>query len=560
MPRLAVIAGAGPAGLTAAYELLKRTEVVPLVVEQTDAIGGIAQTHNYRGNRIDIGGHRFFSKSERVMNWWFNILPLQGSPSADTDEKGHEIDYATEAVVEFLCRQCVNVPALPGETRVKQRAPDPERQDEVMLQRPRLSRIYYRRGFFPYPIGITLSVAARLGWWNTFRIGVSYVRAQLFPEKDETYLDAFFVNRFGRRLYETFFRDYTEKVWGVKCHEIRADWGAQRVKGLSLLRALTHAVRDLLSSEFKKRQAERETSLITRFFYPKYGPGQMWETVARHVDKCGGQIRMRTRVVGVEVENSRVASVTLESLDTGATETVECDYFFSTMPIRELAAIINPALPASVSAAAAGLQYRDFLTVGLLLRKLHVQERGKPPAARVADNWIYVQDGGVRVGRIQIFNNWSPYMVADHRNTVWIGLEYFVDEGDDLWQMRDRDLVAFGVRELELIGFLRGEDVLDGCVLRMPKAYPAYFGTYDRLDEIQTWANTVENLFLIGRNGMHRYNNQDHSMLTAMLAVDNIVGGRVDKTNLWDVNLEMVYHEEAKPAPASTPERVRAAV
>jgi protoporphyrinogen oxidase len=558
--KVAVIAGAGPAGLTAAYELLKRTDVVPLVVEQTDAIGGIAQTYNYKGNRIDIGGHRFFSKSERVMRWWFNILPLQGAPSADTEENGHEIDYATEAVVEFLCRQCVNVPALPGETRVRHRAPDPERDDEVMLQRPRLSRIYYRRNFFPYPIAITLSVAARLGWWNTLRIGLSYIRSQLFPRKDEAYLDAFFINRFGKRLYETFFRDYTEKVWGVKCGEIRADWGAQRVKGLSLKRAVVHAVRDLLSSDFVKAQAERETSLITRFFYPKYGPGQMWETVARHVGKCGGEIRMRTRVVGVQVAGSRVESVTLESLDTGAREVVPCDYFFSTMPIRELATITKPTPPANVTEVAAGLQYRDFLTVGLLLRKLHVREKRRTPAARIADNWIYVQDGGVRVGRIQVFNNWSPYMVADYRNTVWLGLEYFVDEGDDLWQMRDRDLVTFGTRELELIGFLRAEDVLDGCVLRMPKAYPAYLGTYERLTDVQAWANTIENLFLVGRNGMHRYNNQDHSMLTAMLAVDNIIEGRVDKTNLWDVNLEMVYHEEKKPPTTKTPERVKAVV
>lgn len=558
--KLAVIAGAGPAGLTAAYELLKRTDVIPLVVEQTSAIGGIAQTYNYKGNRIDIGGHRFFSKSERVMDWWFNILPLQGAPSADTAVKRHEIDYATEAVIEFLCRQCVNIPALPGETRVRRRAPDPEREDDVMLQRPRLSRIYYQRSFFPYPIAITLSVAARLGWWNTFRIGLSYLKAQFSPERDETFLDAFFVNRFGRRLYETFFRDYTEKVWGVKCDQIRADWGAQRVKGLSLKRAIAHAVRDLVSSEFKKAQAERETSLITRFFYPKYGPGQMWETVAKQIGKCGGELRMRTRVVGVEYAGSRVASVTLESLDTGARETVECDYLFSTMPIRELVSISRPAPPSRVHEVATGLQYRDFLTVGLLLRKLHVQEKGKPPASRVDDNWIYVQDGGVRVGRVQIFNNWSPYMVADHENTVWIGLEYFVDEGDDLWQMRDSDLIAFGVREMELIGFLRSDDVLDGCVLRMPKAYPAYFGSYDRLSEVQTWANSIENLFLVGRNGMHRYNNQDHSMLTAMLAVDNIIEGRVDKTNLWDVNLEMVYHEEKKSDSSKETARLAARV
>src|SRR5688572_3749605 len=549
-PKLAVIAGAGPAGLTAAYELLKRTDVIPLVVEQTDAIGGIAQTYNYKGNRIDIGGHRFFSKSERVMNWWFNILPLQGTPSVDTKDNGHEIDYATEAVVEFLCRQCVNVPALPGETRIRRRPPDPEREDEVMLQRPRLSRIYYRRNFFPYPIAITIRVAARLGWVNTARIGLSYVRAQLFPQKDETFLDAFFINRFGRRLYETFFRDYTEKVWGVKCAELRADWGAQRVKGLSLKRAVVHAVKDLLSSDFQKAQQERETSLITRFFYPKYGPGQMWEIVAREITKAGAELRFGCSVVGVTTEGGRVTEVEIEEVATGVRSRVACDYFFSTMPVKELVKQTTPAPPAEVREVAEGLVYRDFLTVGLLLRKLHVQVKGSRPAATVEDNWIYVQDGGVQVGRIQVFNNWSPYMVADRRNTVWIGLEYFVNEGEKLWNMQDADLIELGTKELERIGFIKREDVLDGCVLRMPKAYPAYFGTYDRLDVVRDWTLRIPNLFLVGRNGMHRYNNQDHSMLTAMMAVDNIAEGRTDHSNLWDVNLDMVYHEE-KTEPAT---------
>ena len=548
--RRAVIAGAGPAGLTAAYELLARTDVVPLIAEATSATGGIAQTYNYKGNRIDIGGHRFFSKSERVMRWWFNMLPLQGAAATDTAAAGHEIDYATEAVVRYLCPECV--PDRES-LEVRRPAPDPEREDAVMLQRPRLSRIFYGRRFFPYPLSISFSVAARLGVWNTFLIGLSYLGSRLSPRRDETYLDAFFINRFGRRLYETFFKDYTEKVWGVPCDQIRADWGAQRIKGLSLTRAVTHAVRDLLSSDFAKTERERETSLISRFYYPKLGPGQMWETVADQVTRCGGDIEYRTKVAGVRVEDGRVRSVTLERVETGEREEVACDHFFSTMPIRDLVAMTDPPPPANVREVAANLVYRDFMTVGLLLRRLNVQEQGKAPAARIPDNWIYVQDGDVEVGRVQVFNNWSPYMVADQANTVWIGLEYFVNEGDALWQKPDADMIDFAVGEMERIGFLQREDVLDGCVLRMPKAYPAYFGSYERLGEVREWAGAIPNLILVGRNGMHRYNNQDHSMLTAMMAVDNIVAGHEDMGELWDVNLEMVYHEEHASEKAKVP-------
>ena len=560
---IAVIAGAGPAGLTAAYELLARTDVRPLVFERTHAIGGIAQTYNYKGNRIDIGGHRFFSKSERVMSWWFNFLPRQGAPAADTEELEHEIEYVAESIVRRFVPQSALDDAIDlgtsslgdGEgsvglaagvqTRAERRAaPDPEREDEVMLHRPRLSRIYYKRHFFPYPIGITFGVARRLGFLNTALIALSYCKAQLLPRRDETYLDAFFINRFGRRLYETFFRDYTEKVWGIRCSQIRADWGAQRVKGLSLKRAVVQAVKDLLSSGTKKAQEERETSLITRFFYPKYGPGQMWEMVAAEVTSGGGEIRFGQRVVGVTTDDGRVCEVEVEDEATGQRERIACDYFFSTMPVKELVKQMSPAPSAEVREVAEGLQYRDFLTVGLLLKKLHVRVKGQEPAAAVRDNWIYVQDAGVQVGRIQVFNNWSPYMVADRTHTVWIGLEYFVNQGDALWRTRDDELVKLGTGELEKIGFIQKDDVLDGCVLRMPKAYPAYVGTYERLDVVQKWASSIPNLFLIGRNGMHRYNNQDHSMLTAMMAVDNILEGRTDHSNLWQVNVDMVYHEE----------------
>ncbi|MSR86786.1 NAD(P)/FAD-dependent oxidoreductase [Candidatus Peribacteria bacterium] len=557
--KIALIAGAGPAGLTAAYELLARTDIKPLVCESTDAIGGIAQTFNYKGNRIDIGGHRFFSKSDRVMNWWFNILPKQGAPAADTADKNHEIEYATEAVIKYLCPECADG-VTEGELRIAEKsdirnphsvirnrpAPDPEKEDAVMLQRPRLSRIFYRKHFFPYPITITLNVARRLGLWNTFLIGLSYIRAQMFPLKDETYLDAFFTNRFGHRLYKTFFEKYTEKVWGIPCNQIRADWGAQRIKGLSLKRAVVHAVKDLLSSDFSKAQQERETSLITRFFYPKFGPGQMWETVTEQVKKCGAEVRMKTRVAGVHLTDGKVTSATVENIETGKREEIACDYFFSTMPIKHLVGMMTPRPPATVVEVAEGLQYRDFLTVGLLLSKLHVQERGKVVAERVPDNWIYIQEGDVRVGRVQIFNNWSPYMVKDWKNTVWIGLEYFVNEGGDLWIKPDQDMIDLGVHEMEKIGFLQKADVLDACVLRMPKAYPAYWGSFEQLHVVRDYVNTIPNLYLVGRNGMHRYNNQDHSMLTAMMAVDNICEGRTDKMNLWDVNLEMAYHEEKK--------------
>ena len=538
--RTAVIAGAGPAGLTAAWELLARTDVRPIVLEPTAAIGGIARTHVHNGNRIDIGGHRFFSKSERVMKWWFSMLPPQGAPAADDLAQDHAVDLATEAVLRVLAPEVVSSPRVREERGA---APDPEREDQVMLHRSRLSRIYFARHFFPYPLSITLLVAWRLGLINTALITLSYMWAKVFPRRDETFLDAFFINRFGRRLYEIFFRGYTEKVWGVKCSEIRSDWGAQRIKGLSLKRAVVHAVRDLLSSDFRKQQHKRETSLITRFWYPKLGPGQMWETVAEQICGAGGEIRHGKRVVGMSMREGRVWKVQVRDEASGLCEELACDYFFSTMPVRELVAMTEPPPPAKVREVAGGLCYRDFLTVGILLDRLHVLEKGKAPQTAVRDNWIYVQDAGVRVGRIQIFNNWSPYLVADHARTTWIGLEYFVSRGDDLWRMPDADLVRLAVQELERVGFARAADVRDSCVLRVPDAYPAYFGSYVQFGEIRRWATSVPNLFCIGRNGMHRYNNQDHSMLTAMMAVDNIVDGREDDSAIWDVNMEMVYGE-----------------
>ena len=575
---VAVIAGAGPAGLTAAYELQKRTDIHPLVFEATDAIGGISRTHNYKGNRMDIGGHRFFTRVDRVMNWWFSILPLQGYPAVDTKERNQTIAYAVDVIVEHLLPREVSSATTDGLdstqqgpgaepqtkeptsrfVRVTKKAPDPETADEVMLERSRLSRIFYRNVFFSYPLVFTVGVAWKLGIINSCLIVASYIKAQLFPIRNESTLDRFVINRFGKRLYEIFFKDYTEKVWGVPCSQIKSDWGAQRIKGLSLKNAIVHAIKDLVSREFRESLEKRETTLINRFFYPKFGPGQMWETVAKRVVAAGTQIQMEHPVTGLMIEDSKVVSASVIDRNSGKERTIPCDYFFSSMPIKHLLRMIDPKPDERILNIGEGLCYRDYITVGLLMKKLHIVEQGGVgPVGQLiskisngnieetaSDNWIYIQDGRVKVGRVQIYNNWSPYLVANRNDTIWIGLEYFVSQGDSLWMKPDDQMVDFGISEMEAIKFLRKEDVLDSCVLRVEKTYPAYYGTYDQIGEIYDYVNNIDNLFLIGRNGLHKYNNQDHSMMTAMLAVDMIENGDTDKNVIFDYNIERVYQEQ----------------
>jgi len=533
--KIALIVGAGPAGLTAAYELLKRTDIRPVVLEMSQAIGGISRTVNYKGNRMDIGGHRFFSKSDRVMDWWRTILPIEGSDCGESTRL--EISYQG---------QRRSIEGLQAES-----GPDSEREDRLMLVRRRLSRIFYGRRFYDYPIALNLRTVTNLGLLRMLRIGFSYSRARLFPIREERTLEEFLVNRFGRELYLTFFKDYTEKVWGVSCQEIPAEWGAQRIKGLSVAKALGHAARSLIRRDHSLGQKGTETSLIERFLYPKFGPGQLWEEVARQVREMGGDIRMGWQAVGLEVDGGRVTRLTVRDPESGVTERLSGDYFFSTMPVKELVAALGQAAPAPVREVASGLVYRDFMTVGLLLKRLKVSNDTalKTVNGLIPDNWIYVQEPDARLGRLQIFNNWSPYLVRDP-DTVWMGLEYFCNEGDDLWSQPDADFIRFAIDELERIGIIDAADVLDHTLVRMPKTYPAYFGSYDRFDEVRRYTDALSNLYLLGRNGMHRYNNADHSMLTAMVAVDNIVAGRVDKTNIWDVNTESGYHEEREPEPA----------
>ena len=494
--KIAVIAGAGPAGLTAAYELLKNTDIHPIVLEATDAIGGISQTVNYKGNRMDIGGHRFFSKSEEVMNWWQNIMPMA----------------------------------------------DPDKTDRTMLTRNRVSRIFFLRKFFDYPISMKKETFLNMGFCNMMKAGFGYLWSCVH-KLPETSLENFYINRFGRPLYEMFFEGYTEKVWGVHPSKLGADWGSQRVKGLSILSVL----KDMFQKAFgtKKDNQHVETSLIEQFIYPKYGPGQLWETVASDVKQMGGEVLMQHEVIGVNIEDDKVVSVVAKTT-TGEEVVFPCDYFFSTMPIKDLVpAIKGIDVPEQVREIATSLPYRDFITVGLCVKEMQIKNQTaiQTYKNRVPDTWIYIQERDVRIGRLQVFDNWSPYLVKDYENTMWIGLEYFCTEGDKFWNMSKDEFIQMAIDELVKIDIIRKEDVLDACHVKIKKAYPSYYGSYYQLDEVKTFLDTIPNLYCLGRNGQHRYNNMDHSMMTAIECVRNIKNGIASKENIWNVNTEKEYHE-----------------
>lgn len=525
MPRKAIIIGAGPAGLTAAYELLKRTDIIPIVLEKSSDIGGISKTVNYKGNRIDIGGHRFFSKSDRVMNWWLNILPIEPLCAKEISISYQRKNKTIKSEVVF--------------PRQSDAMPD----DKVMLVRERLSRIYFLRKFFTYPITLSIDTLCKLGLTRTVSIMLSYIRARLFPRKPEKNLEDFLINRFGNTLYRLFFKDYTEKVWGVPCSRISAEWGAQRVKGISITKAIEHALKSLRTEKKQHDIGQKgtETSLIERFLYPKFGPGQLWEEVAREIEARGGTILMQKEVRKISMQDGRLTSIEAIDNQTGEKAVFEGDYFFSTMPVQELVAGMGDIVPINAKEVAQGLQYRDFITVGVLLKRMVLKETKGETV--LPDTWIYIQDRDVKVGRLQIFNNWSPFMVKDP-GTVWIGMEYFCNKTDDFWLHSDEDISSLAIAELHRIGLAQVEDVLDSTVLRMEKTYPAYFGSYERFDEIREFVDRFGNLFLIGRNGMHKYNNSDHSMLTAMVAVDNILAASTEKANIWSINTEQEYHEE----------------
>jgi protoporphyrinogen oxidase len=566
MSKRSVIIGAGPAGLTAGLEFLRQSDIKPIILEASQEIGGISRTIKYKGNRMDIGGHRFFSKSDRVMQWWVDLMPPDVDDLASDPQSGQtEISYQGKTRLVAIPAHLHQEPVLRGAGPIDHHAAEeletedeldsdsedpnilvtiaPHDPDLVMLIRPRKSRIYYLRKFFDYPITLTGTTLNNLGIIRTIRVGTSYLKSKITQITPEKSLEDFLINRFGRQLYLTFFKSYTEKVWGTPCNEISAEWGAQRIKGLSLTSAVKHFLKKTFGRKKTGDLAQKgtDTSLIERFMYPKFGPGQLWEHVADQIRAKGGEIHMGWKVDRIHCEGSRVVSLDAVN-EHGERSTFAGDYFFSTMSMRELVEAIDAPVPENVREVSAGLQYRDFITVGLLADRLKVKE---PDGGLLKDTWIYVQEPDVLLGRLQIFNNWSPYLVSDPTK-VWIGLEYFCYDTDDLWKMPDEELKKFAISEVAKIGILNAEDVSDGHVVRVPKTYPAYFGTYNRFDELREFTDRFENLFLVGRNGMHKYNNQDHSMLTAMTAVDGIVAGHVDKAALWEINTEQEYHEEKK--------------
>lgn len=460
-----VIIGGGPAGLTAAYELT-REQVRPVVIEKLDKVGGIARTENYKGYYFDMGGHRFFTKAKEVDDFWHEVL-------------GNEF-----------------------------------------LRRPRISRIYYKRKFFAYPLK-PLNTLMGLGFVEAILIALSYLRWQIFPYREEATFEQWVTNRFGKRLFLTFFKSYTEKVWGIPCSELKAEWAAQRIKGLSMRTAVT-------SMFFKPKKTIK--TLIEQFDYPRRGPGMLWTIVKEQIEERGAVVKMDTKVVAIHRDGNCITGVTVES-DCGR-ETIPGTSFLSSMPLTQFLQWLTPPPPPEVLEAASRLHYRDFLTVCLVVNREQLFE----------DNWIYIHEPSVQVGRIQNFKNWSPDMVPDQSKTS-LGLEYFCNEGDSLWTMADADLIELGKRELERIGLANYADVEDGAVFRVEKTYPVYDSEYaDHLDVIKQYLATLENFQTIGRNGLHRYNNQDHAMLTGMLAVRNMLYR--ESHNLWKVNAEEEYHEE----------------
>lgn len=510
-----VIIGAGPAGITAAYELSRNNHDIT-VIESSDRIGGISQTVKHNGCRMDIGGHRFFSKSKRVTDWWNEILAPQGAASIDDKILGREKSYTDGGA-------------------------DPEKTDTVMLKRQRVSRIYYKNKFFDYPVTMKAETIKNMGFAATLSAGFSYL-ASCVHKLPETSLENFYINRFGRKLYSMFFEGYTEKVWGRHPSQISADWGSQRVKGLSVRAVIKDMLRKITKSD-----KEVETSLIEEFYYPKYGPGQLWETALDTAVKRGVKLLMNAPVIRINTDSGNCSGVTY--IQDGEEKFIEADAVISSMPIKDLAEAIEAQVPDRIMSAARGLPYRDFITVGLLVNKLKLKNNTDIPNFNglVPDCWIYVQDSSVKLGRVQIFNNWSPYMVKDFENTVWIGLEYFCSEGDDMWTAADDDFIRFASEELEKIGIIDQKDILDTHIEHIKKAYPAYFDTYDQMEDIKNYLNTFNNLFCVGRNGQHRYNNMDHSMITAFETADEInlnKSGKYNKDKIWNVNAERDYHEK----------------
>ena len=510
-----IIIGAGPAGITAGIELLNKLEDVSVtILEESSEVGGISRTVKHNSNRMDIGGHRFFSKDDNVVKWWENIMPMQGKPSFDDKKLSRNVD-------------------------LKKGGPDPEKEDKVMLVRNRVSRIYYNKNFFDYPVKMNFTTLHNMGFFQTMVVAFSYLKSVVFKLPEDN-LENFYINRFGKKLYSMFFEGYTEKLWGRHPREISADWGAQRVKGLSIIAI----IKDVFKKIFIKDSINVETSLIEKFYYPKYGPGQLWETALSNYESLGGKVKLQCKVTKINAENHKIKSVTYLKDNKEVSE--EADLLISSMPLKDLVTSMND-VPKDILNIGENLPYRDFVTVGILVNNLAIKNKTKINTLNniIPDCWIYIQDKGIKCGRIQIFNNWSPYLVKKPEENVWLGLEYFCDENDEYWNMNKEQWVKFATEEIKKVGIIDdNESVIDFHVEKVKKAYLAYFDSYSEIDKLISFLDNYDNLYCIGRNGQHRYNNMDHSMVTAFETVNNIKNNEKCKDNIWNVNTEKNYHEE----------------
>lgn len=515
MKKNIVIIGAGPAGLSAAYEILNNSnDYNVLILEKTDAIGGISKTVCHNGNRMDIGGHRFFSKDENIVKWWLEMLPMQNKQSIDDILLNNE---------KFLPTHGAN----------------PEKEDEVFLKRRRVSRIFYNNKFFDYPIKMQLKTFKNLGLSTTLCAGFSYLYSVIRKRKENS-LEDFYINRFGKKLYSMFFENYTEKLWGRHPKEISPQWGKQRVKGLSILAIL----KDIFYKVFPLFNHKVETSLIEEFIYPKFGPGQLYETIARKIEEMEGKILFNSKVTKLNYDEDKIKS--LVYLQDNKEYEIEADYIISSMPIKDLIEAFNK-IPNELKTIAKNLPYRDFITIGILVNKLNLKNETNIKTFNdiIPDCWIYVQDSNVKLGRIQVFNNWSPYLIKDFKNTCWIGLEYFCKENDDFWNMEEKERIDFVSKELINMKIINSKnEILDYHIEKVEKAYPAYFDSYNEIDKIKAFIDLIPNLYCVGRNGQHRYNNMDHSIKTGFIAADDIINNKNNKKNIWNVNIENEYHEE----------------
>ena len=509
MKKTVVIIGAGPAGLTAAYELLNKSKDYKVIlIEESNQVGGISKTINYKGNRMDIGGHRFFSKNKIINDWWEKMLPTQGSLPMD----------------DLLLNRV---------SSIKSGGPNPEIEDNVMLKRNRLSRIYYEQRFFQYPMNLDYNTFKNMGLWTTMIVCFSYIKACVFKRKERS-LEDFYINRFGKKLYTMFFEKYTEKIWGIHPSMISSKWGIQRVKGLSLV--------TIIKNKFSNKSIE--TSLIKEFSYPKFGPGELWEITLDEIKKRKGKILLNSKVINIHKTNNKIDYVVY--VKDNKEEIINCDYVISSMPIKDLVTNMN-GVSKKYKDIANNLPYRDYITIGLLLNKLNFKNETNIKTINniIPDNWIYIQNKDIKMGRMQIYNNWSPYLVKDIYNTIWIGLEYYCNEYDDMWNMSDEEFANMSINEMIKMNFIDSKDnVLDYHIERVKKAYPAYYGSYKDMDILKEYLNGISNLYCVGRNGQHRYNNMDHSMMTSIEAVKNILYNISDKSNIWNVNTEREYHEE----------------